>query len=478
MNTVLRWIRANVYIVVFVAVMIAAPVGLTILAAGMNSGVREVVKTRAANLSKLKQVEQTKVELSYPVRGSPTLSKQILPNQAFLDRYSEVAAEIERDVKLTSEKALEINRRGRGVLLQELFPETAPHQRETLPLKFYRALFAAYEKLLEDAGTGSPPAAREVQEELDAARERFTNQFLIKGTQEQTDEDRAWLAEQLTNTRLSLYAETARQIKLYAGLDNLDVPRESQTTAKAEGDGLVQLFQWQWDYWVKQDVVEGLAQANASADSVLDAPVKRIISLAVLDQAQAAPAQQSGGGFAPSGGGFGTAGGIGKRAKAPAAGTGAQRGGGSAAPPEGGAPAAPAAPPINKKAQVAPDYQVSFTGRRSNPLYDVVRVKLDLIVDTQRIPEVLDTLGRQNFITVIDLVLDEVDVFAEARAGYYYGPGLVSRLSLVLETVWLREWMWPFMPAGMKSAHLQPAGAGRRSADERAEEEYQEEEEG
>ncbi len=98
------------------------------------------------------------------------------------------------------------------------------------------------------------------------------------------------------------------------------------------------------------------------------------------------------------------------------------------------------------------DYGVSFTGRTDNPLYDVRDVRLEIVVDSAKIPEIFDALARQNFMTVINARIDAQDLFAAIRDGYFYGTAPVSLLTLDIETIWLREWTAQFMPTGLKQA--------------------------
>jgi hypothetical protein len=481
MSAVLRWVRSNLSIVVFVAVMIVAPAGIVIVSAGMNASVREEVSKRAAKLADLKKIEQTQVRLEYPVRGNQPLSEKILVNPEFLKQYGDVVDRIAADVKEISAAALDFNRKSRGVLLEELFPEPPVHLRETLPQKFHEALVAAYEGLLKRVGAGSPPPAAEVREELEYAGERYRTQILMKErAADLAPDEQASLTEDLTTRRLSLCADAARQCRVFATLASLDVPPPAWIPHRADEEGLTTLFGWQWDYWVKSDVVEALGAANAAAQSVLDAPVKRILSVVVRDQPQASAGSPPAGSTGQQVGGFGVSGsGIGKRAKG---GTSAKQPapGGGARERDSAPPDAAGTPRINDRVPAPIDYSISFTGRRSNALYDVTLVDLDLIADTRRVPEVLDALCRQNFFTILDLALDEVDVFDEAREGYFYGPGQISRITLVLESVWLREWTGDFMPA-----HLRPVAAeasrsrrpGRGASDDEADEDVGDDEE-
>lgn len=112
----------------------------------------------------------------------------------------------------------------------------------------------------------------------------------------------------------------------------------------------------------------------------------------------------------------------------------------------GGASAAPGA-------EVKPNYQVSITGRStspSNPDYDVRNAEIVAVVSSERLAVFLDALSRVNFNTVLQVRLGEVDVKADLERGYYYGNEHVVRATITLETVWLRNWTSPLMPASVK----------------------------
>jgi len=77
---------------------------------------------------------------------------------------------------------------------------------------------------------------------------------------------------------------------------------------------------------------------------------------------------------------------------------------------------------------------------------------LDLIVDVERLPEVLDAIAGYNFMTVTSVHLTEVDPFELARQGFVYGSAPVARVRIHIETIWLREWTRRFMPKAIKQA--------------------------
>lgn len=437
MNSVLAWVRSNVYSVCFVGVMIVAPIVLGIVAGRLNASVRSEVKERGATLVQLKQLEKTPVDFVSAVGRSQPVKSTILVNERFLDRYQEVVGKISNDATRIRQKAVNFNRADRDVLFPGLFPEPPAHQLETIPRRMYMALVAAYERLLVDMRAGAPPSAESMGEILEVAEDQFRTQILIKpGGQRLTDDDTTWLEEQLTNTRLSHYAEAAKGIGIYATLASFNVPDESLIPPRAEAQGMVQLFQWQWSLWITQDIVGALSGANEPFESVLEAPVKRLVSLVEFD------ALAVGGHSAAGGGGAGFSAGF-------APGGGARRGAGSGSSAPAGGNAAASLDPAR---EVPLDFAFSFTGRKTNPLYDVRLIQLVLIAETARIPVVLDALSRKNFITILDAKLEAVDAFEEVREGYFYGSPGVSKLTLDLETVWLREWTAPLMPPDLKLA--------------------------
>ena len=75
-----------------------------------------------------------------------------------------------------------------------------------------------------------------------------------------------------------------------------------------------------------------------------------------------------------------------------------------------------------------------------------------MVVATSSIPQVLDAFARQNFMTVLDLGLQPEDAFKAVKDGFYYGSENVSRLRLVVETVWLRSWTRQFMPDEVRAS--------------------------
>lgn len=430
MSTVLKWLKGNVYIVVFVAIMIAAPVTMWVVAGRMNQAVRAEVEARAKMISEMSRFEKTSVSFDSPVPGNEAVKASIAVNRQFLDRYRQVVEIIRADADRVREEVLRINHKDRTVLVPELFPRPPLQLREILPQNLARALQGAYEQLLSDVGAGGPPTRDEMVEHLTAARERYLTQLLKQLTDTLTEDEQAGLTEQLTRTRLSYYADAAKGLKLYVTIADLNVPEPVDFPARAENEGMIRMFDWEWRFWIKQDILMALAQANERYNSIVDAPVKRLVSIFVADVAGA----RGDAGAGPGGFDAGNS--------AP------RRGRGRSSP---GHPA-PKRVRTDASREVPLDYSVSFTGRATNPLFDVRLVEVVLIIDSERLPEVFDALAKYNFMTITNARVETEDLFLAIKDGYFYGSKPVSRVKLELETIWFREWTTQFMPLELKQA--------------------------
>lgn len=423
MNVVLTWVKSNVASVIFIVVMIGALVALPIVSSKLNASIQEDMKDRVGKLKELSQLEKTRVDVGNPAISEP-ISKTVLVNEDLLERLKRVTEAESEDAKLVLETAVDHNRKGRGVILPVLFPEPPLAEREVLPARFHRELIQAYDRLLQDVKAGSPPSAESLKEDLDRQRAIFLSQTLQKDVDDVLDpEEQSQVLEVLTTHRMSRCAEEAGRIGLYASKDVLNLPVWNQAAQPT----MLEMYDWQWQYWLIEDLLEALADANRDFESVTNAPVKRVLEITAYD--------------AFGGAGDGASGGSGLGSAPPAK---ARKGGTGADP----------------STEVKLDYAVSFTGRHTNPLYDVRQVLMRLVVDTARLPEVMDALARRNFITILDAVVTPADQYAAAKSGYFYGPAPVSEVTLQLETVWLRSWTSEFMPSQVREVLGLPARSG------------------
>lgn len=392
---VLLWVKANVFIVVFGVVMIAALVALPILSGNMNKDVASRVSKQLSSKRELEQLGRQSVNLA--VAGSEDRSWQTAINESLIEGIQTYLEAEAADAEAIVAAAVEYNRKGRDGVMPDRFPPVG-RMSETLPGQFAEAMNAAYDDLLDRVHAGGPLGGELPAERLQRQRRQFITSRLQKAESDAlTTAEAEGLAENLAAFRLGLASEAADAVAFYC--ERTVLPEFDPT---AYVDDQHTLFGWQWDYWVAEDVLEAIAATNRDEDdperrSARIAPVKRVVALEI-----------------------------------------------------GGLPAATdAVPPTAAPAdgnEIQPSYDVSLTGRVTNPLYDVRRVRLHVIAETRRLPMLFDALAERNFITVLDADVKPADPWAAVAAGYYYGNEPVSDVVLDLETVWLRAWTKDFMP--------------------------------
>lgn len=425
MSGTLDWVKKNLMIVIFLLLMVIAIPAMVVISGKMNASVREKIDARANEKSKLESLKKTPV--SFPVPGGLPESHTTLVNEQLLEEFTNYVTRQREDADHVIQLAIDHNRQGRSVLLPSLFPAPPLADREVLPREFHSLLQAAYEGLLREISAGDPPDAADVKADLQRQESQFRDKLLKTAGEKLTDEEADQLRAELTQMRLTAYVDRARELKIYASLESLSAP-QWDTSRLPSGP---ELFEWQWDFWMTEDVLRAIAAANDGAESVLESAVKRLVSF--RPQAYSSMHGEGAGGT-PRGPGSAFAGGAFTGGVA-----------GSETPGPTGTPANPA--------MEAPlDYSVSFTGRQTNPLYDVRYANLELIVDTEKIPLVMEALAAQNFITALSADLAPLDPHDHIGAGYYYESGKLTQLRLRLESVWLRDWTSPFMPDDVKVA--------------------------
>jgi hypothetical protein len=266
---------------------------------------------------------------------------------------------------------------------------------------------------------GMPPQQKDWDDAKNALWEGTYKQQLIEANGVVVNKDEVggrFLAE-AAGLPLRLKILAARKYRVYVDQDAFNPSSKMIPHAHCE---LNDIWYSQLQVWIEQDIARSIAAANGSSQSVLDAPVKRLLSI----QVNSPPSYTL----------------------LPAA-TG------------GSAPAAPM--PASDSSPILPNYAVSPTGRYSNPLYDVVGWKLYVDVDASKVNTFLETLSRKTLMTVTCEDEYALDSEFESGKGYLYGKGAVVRLVLTGESLFFREWTKPLMPPTVKQyLGIETAGAG------------------
>jgi hypothetical protein len=426
------WAKDNLLLVILGSASVAAIAGGYFAADMMSSGVMEEAQSKASRMSDLKDLERTTVVLEVP--GQAPFSQNAIVNQKLLEQYSERIESLRKDGMQVREFAVARNK-GSHEPIMSLRLQRGDPALEQIHLDFHDRVLEAYAKLLASARVGSVPDEADVQAFIARRKEQFIASDLKKGPTEQLNSQEAEaLARELGNARLQAYGEAARDFAMYADPETLRVP--AAPFKKDLPDVLLpSLWRQQWEYWVLSDILAAFARVNGPDASVQTAAVKRIDEVRFVGPigAGSGGAAATGDGAAPmdDGAGDSMGDGTGDGSMGMAAGM-------------GGTPIDPAMP-------VALDnFSASFTGRRTNQLYDVFATDLTFVCETSKIPQVFDALAQQNFITITMASVRPEDPFEAAAEGYVYGPEHVSVIRLRLESVWMREWTGPLMPDAVR----------------------------
>ena len=455
MTPVLRWIKSHLVVVICAVVILAAPITAWYVSSGMSSSLRTDLQQTASKVKELDRYRSTTVALEVP--GGDPISVRGVVNPRLLEAYESAVTTIGSQAEIVHAAGLDRNRSvdGRTRTADDILPDHFPAPRskaalEEMPFAMHEALVDAYRGLLADVGAGAPPVAQGVSERLSRRRDVFVSGARKDSVDDLEGDEIDAMRAELTAARLNIYRSHAlgedgsAPIRFYAGLGEMPIPAEPKSMLP-----LGTMFEWQWDYWVTEDLLHAFAAANGD-ETVLEGPMKRLVSLSILPLGAELP--EGGGSSSSSGFGGGTPG-MGAGGGNP--GRRGRGGGNAAAAPADmgvGAPVRPGKAKVDPGAPAKVDKTLSITGRASNNVYDVRIVECELVVATRGVPKVIDAIAQQNFMTVLDVKLRPANAFSAANDGYIYGIEPVSRVSIRLESVWLREWTADTMPSDLREA--------------------------
>ncbi|MEE2973517.1 MAG: hypothetical protein VX672_10350, partial [Planctomycetota bacterium] len=333
MTPVLQWIKSHLVVVICSIIIIAAPVASYVVAGGMTEAARSELQDKTSGLRDLRSNRTTTVSLEVP--GGEPISVTATPNQKLIDAYRVAVEKIAGQADQVHAAGLQhnrtINRRPRGAddLLPGHFPVPSSRRAfEEMPFKLHEALLLAYADLLKQVGAGMPPPAAEVATRLDRLRVNFISAQRKDSVDQLDDKERAAMRTDLANGRLQAYREAATgegggdPIRFYA--DAADLPIPVKPTGLLP---LATMFDWQWQYWICQDILSAFATPNDTAD-VTTGHMTRLLSLSIQPIGASAAAPAGGGGGMR--GGMGGMGGMGMGAAGGGMGGPGRRGGGNA----------------------------------------------------------------------------------------------------------------------------------------------------
>lgn len=404
MKKVMDWMKANLAIVVLSAVIVLSLPAALVGSQMWNSKIRN---SRQAEVDKAtKDLQGLKITYQMPgvTPGDP--GKPLVlpaPNPVANEHFRKHREKLEKQITEVATVATAINSKDHAPMLDGLFPAPANNFKtlEMAELIVGRpGKPSVYEGLLKSINAGPPADLTRVAEVLGEIEVQYREKVRSDTSRDKLmPEEEAELTKKLVAARIGQYQQRAQEIAVYATMDVL--PKEILRVAPPEPPDASTCFEWQYDYWVIQDLLRAIDAANGGPGSranLANAAVKRIEKIA-LDPVGASEASITG-----------------------------------------------------------------RTNSPENKLYDVRGADLTLVVASARLPEVINAISRTNFMTVTGLNFRQLDPWADLDQGYYYGDENVVRADIRVETIWLRSWTEPLMPEAYKAALLGTTAEGEAAA--------------
>jgi hypothetical protein len=336
--------------------------------------------------------------------ASQQVALEQFPSQAVIAKGGEMVTNVKKESETILEAARKLNER------KLLVPGSLPSPTETERFQFRQAYETAVENLVRDKlNPGTPPTPEEIAAEIQSVWDReFKKQIRIVNN---VAINQAQVEENFNERKLlipnEMRAKVAQTKSIYVNPDALGVAPgiSGQSAPEPERIWFAQVL-----LWVQEDIVNAIAELNDDS-AIVSAPVKHLVKLDMPLQYVTGMSN------------------VNQNTE------------------EMSAAVNDINAPLPKNTAVSP------TGRVSNALYDVLHFRLTIRVDATRIPDVLQALSRNRYITVLNLKASAVDTAEQAALGFFYGQNVpVVELTIDGEVLQLRQWTVPLMPLAVKRA--------------------------
>lgn len=375
MNNLFGAIKRNLFLVVCILVVLLA-----------IGAIMPIGKIAVANEQALQKVKSLESDLSSLITGR-------VPNENANKVEDQRYQNLKKVEKRVVDHATEFNKR--NPLVINVFPKLKNDQAAFNFRNAYRKIF---DDFLHRLGAGMPPSERDITRAMERGRAaegdaRRRGNILdvpmgrnlmmrgMAGNMGATDQrdPKQDLARELATKR-------AQGIKLYASRESFQIANWARAeTRPAPND----MWMAQVEVWLQQDVIDAIRKINESYQSVLGAPVKRLIEFkTTFPNVYALPAEHD----------------------------------------------------LSR---------ISFTGRTSGDLFDVVLFEFTIVADSRRLPLFFKQMADQNYFTLLNMKIEALEAVDQDRMqfdGYIYGTDPVVRVNLAYEAMFFRDYYQPLMP--------------------------------
>lgn len=419
-------VKKNIAIIICLVVVIAAIVADFIPLGGFREDLRTKAAGRAGEYDAINSILTKARTLPSvdPTKPDPQ-SLDAFPTQAVIDAGKAVTdqlagssqALIENVVKRTEYKPLVDGALPAPQFVQsdafkrayQQITDLSPAGRaNSLPVKIMRAGFA--------------PTSEDLTREFERVSKNIQETMAIVANGQVTNQEQvnAAIAAETASLQERMVRDVANRILIYISPEAMQVqPAVVAATGQLEPSVI---FIAQVGLWVQEDLYRGIRGIidQSGAKSVAQSPIKHLLAVNVIERFI---------GIDPSG----------------------------SVDPNNPAPA----PSSDPNQPIAPNYNVSPSGRASNGLYDVIHLRASMVVEADKLPMVLDQIGRGRLLSVIAVErVEPIDPAVALNAGYFYGDKPVVRVDMLLEALLLRQWTVQYMPERVKQMlGIQPPAA-------------------
>ncbi|MBI1336190.1 MAG: hypothetical protein GC164_04415 [Phycisphaera sp.] len=457
MNRFVNWLKNNTVLTLVIVVALAS---LADIAWVYSSGLalRKQMQERLTEAQRITSRLKTPVSIPSKNPDDPAQTVNIPVNNKAISElesaYNKMASEYER----IFENALAINKAGHLPMIEGLFPDPGIENFDKpwdAKIKYKKALA---EMLMPPSPAPTyprldatmPPSPDELKEAFDEVQSRYLNsKFPPKKLEELTPDEKVELSNLLAKRKIELTTQRAKLAHIYArtfdpdsNIIPADFPLQVDPWVVSSGrPPMDEIWEGQMTLWVQQDIVRAISMTNQTdtpGTDLVTSPIKRLVTIQVI----------------PGYVGIDTVGGIKTQPpSAPNPPTTSNSTGGSPStfsPTHregyGGVSTAEASAAVSGDIKLKDDFSRSPTGRRSNTLYDVKHAWVVMDMDSQKLPAFFENLNRVNFQTCLKMRIDAIDEYEALQNGYLYAGGDVVRVSILIESIWLRDWTTPLMP--------------------------------
>lgn len=486
MTSIIQFLKNNPIVTVSAFIVLACIVFLIVAVQMPAASFQEEVKSRQDEIDKMRQLQRVPVLYPGEKPTEPYRNASVEPSPANIKAIQDIHTNIRSQYEAIFSNATRYNRDGVIIrdgqevklgpehepMLDDLFP--TPSDQAGAPFAARREYPVIVTSWLQrptqldgfKPRLNAAPAISitDLNERLDKVEQQYMGRFFgQKSVGDLTTQEAKELIEAKRNVATKLITNHAKQIDLYAQIDPKAEDFPFQIPDWVTGDTtptMPQLWEGQMKLWVMQDIARAIQMANEEVivpegettpihngrlGSVLTAPVKRLIRVTVEDGVV----------------GETSTGGVGKHSLVSSQSE-SERTRGRRSEYEDpylqqysrGAAADSAANQPATKGQadgadqpLPENFAFGLSGRRANTLYDVKHARVELIVDYRLLPVLFEKLARVNFMTVLEVEIQDIDEYEALRNGFrHYGQGDAVQVGLTIESIWLREWTKPLMP--------------------------------